>query len=867
MTNFLFDNIKSEFGRELRKDKNYPFVNDNLNQKLELREYQKEAFNRFYLYYENDDVEEYIKPQNNIHLAFNMATGSGKTVIMSGLILYLYNQGYRNFLFFVNRGQIVEKTKDNFINSNSNKYLFNEKIIINNKEVKIKAVDNFSYSSSDDINICFTTIQGLFSDIHNEKENSITLEDFNNQKIALIADEAHHINATTKKPKQEEFNFESEVQEKPSWENTVDKIFKADSKNILLEFTATLELDNKNVKTKYLDKIIYKYDLKDFVHDCYSKKIDLFKSDVSKNQRVLQALLTSIYREEIANKYGLNIKPVVLLKSSKIKESQENQKELYHQLENLKASDLEDIKTTTNIEILKTIFAYFENKNISLDMICEKIKIAFSQNKILCTNNDKELELNQKLLNTLEDKNNPIRAIFTVDKLNEGWDVLNLFDIVRLYEGQSTGGANKGKVGKKTISEAQLVGRGARYCPFRLEEHQELFKRKYDDITNELRVLEKLYFHSENESRYISEIKKALIEQGLMDDEDNEPIELKLKLKDELQNVNFLNKKIFLNERKKKNYKYVKKLEDFGIAQSNFRYELRSGKGSLVDVFIDLELESETITKTKEKNLVDFIGFNIIQNAILQNDFYTFSSLKRYLPNLKSMQDFINEENYLKQYNIDINGDEDKINNLEVVEKLNIILSFLNVLENEMKNNIIQYEGTKKFTPHRFDKIFKNKTLLIPKDKEKDILPNNDKWFAFKEFYGTSEEVYLMELIGKLIDDIKLKYKKDEIYLVRNERHFKIYSFDKGQAFEPDFVLFTQNTDDNIHYQIFIEPKGAIYMPKDNWKNDFLSQIKENVKSGIIEFENEQYKILGLQFYNKDDENSFRDEFKMELKI
>jgi type III restriction enzyme len=45
-----------------------------------------------------------------------MATGSGKTVMMAGLILYLYERGYRKFLFFVNRGQIVEKTKDNFIN-------------------------------------------------------------------------------------------------------------------------------------------------------------------------------------------------------------------------------------------------------------------------------------------------------------------------------------------------------------------------------------------------------------------------------------------------------------------------------------------------------------------------------------------------------------------------------------------------------------------------------------------------------------------------------------------------------------------------------------------------------------------------------
>ncbi len=157
---FLFDSIKEEFGRELRQDKALPFVVDNLNPKLQLRDYQKQAFNRFYAYYENDDAEAYIKPANNIHLAYYMATGSGKTIIMAGLILYLYEKGYRNFLFFVNRSQIVEKTKDNFINQYSSKYLFNDKIIINNKQVNIKVVDNFCYANNNDINICFTTIQG-----------------------------------------------------------------------------------------------------------------------------------------------------------------------------------------------------------------------------------------------------------------------------------------------------------------------------------------------------------------------------------------------------------------------------------------------------------------------------------------------------------------------------------------------------------------------------------------------------------------------------------------------------------------------------------------------------------------------------------
>ena len=54
-----------------------------------------------------------------------MATGSGKTLIMAGAILELYRLGYRNFIFFVNTDTIIRKTKENFLNPNSSKYLFN----------------------------------------------------------------------------------------------------------------------------------------------------------------------------------------------------------------------------------------------------------------------------------------------------------------------------------------------------------------------------------------------------------------------------------------------------------------------------------------------------------------------------------------------------------------------------------------------------------------------------------------------------------------------------------------------------------------------------------------------------------------------
>ncbi len=53
--------------------------------------------------------------------------------------------------------------------------------------------------------------------------------------------------------------------------------------------------------------------------------------------------------------------------------------------------------------------------------------------------------------------------------------------------------------------------------------------RKFDgDLEHELRVIEELHYHSINDSRYIAEIRQALVEQGIMD-ENEVTKELKLK--------------------------------------------------------------------------------------------------------------------------------------------------------------------------------------------------------------------------------------------------------------------------------------------------------------------------------------------------
>jgi len=127
-------------------------------------------------------------------------------------------------------------------------------------------------------------------------------------------------------------------------------------------------------------------------------------------------------------------------------------------------------------------------------------------------------EEKQLKLNSLEVKNNELRAIFAVNMLNEGWDVLNLFDIVRLYDTRDGKWVyGQYRPGKTTMGEAQLIGRGARYFPFQLDTVQDKYKRKFDeDIENELRILETLHYHSAHNSKYIDEIKSTLTEIGIM---------------------------------------------------------------------------------------------------------------------------------------------------------------------------------------------------------------------------------------------------------------------------------------------------------------------------------------------------------------
>lgn len=447
------------------------YIPDNLNPNFELRPYQIAAFENFITYFENDKLCQ--KPTQTL---FHMATGSGKTLIMAGLMLYLYKQGYRNFLFFVNLSNIVQKTKENFLNSLSSKYLFADEITIDGEKIKIKEVSNFQYSDDTAINICFTTTQGLHSDMWSVKENSLSVDDFANRKVVLISDEAHHLNADTKKmSKDEEENYKS-------WEYTVHRIFGANRDNVLLEFTATCDIKNPLIKAEYENKIVFDYPLYKFRADRYSKEIKTLRSDLDVEDRALQALILSQYRYKVFQDYRQNIKPVVFFQSRLVKENAANMAKIIDMVKSLSGERIKNLFEQSTSETLAEAQKYFIKNGISYDELASELKDDFSEEHCISANDNQDVENKQIMLNSLEDKTNPYRAVFAVDKLNEGWDVLNLFDIVRLYE---TRDGKNGIPGKTTMKEAQLIGRGARYCPFKITEEQEKYQRKYDnDIDN-----------------------------------------------------------------------------------------------------------------------------------------------------------------------------------------------------------------------------------------------------------------------------------------------------------------------------------------------------------------------------------------------
>lgn len=851
MAQFLYEKIQTL--KEAGISAEIPqFLIDGLSTNIVLRDYQKEAIRDTLIYLDSN-----LSKNKQTHILYHMATGSGKTVIMAMNILHYYSLGYRCFLFFTNQTNIISKTKKNFLESLSSKYLFAEEIIIAGQRVPIKEVDNFQDIDENAINICFNTVQGLHSGLTLIREGSITIEDFEDRKIVLIADEAHHLNSTTARDRDE-----NELNE--TWEDTVNRILFANRDNVLLEYTATCDIQDANVRNKYLDKIVFNFDLRRFREAGYTKEFANLQSNNDKFGKTLQAIVMSEYRKLLFEKNNVSIKPVVLLKSKMIRDSNDFYKEFYQKLASLTAEQILSIKmSNVKNELFVNAFRFFEDNNISLDILVDLIKLDFAMEHSVNMNVlSKE---NEDIVNNLDEKDNHYRLIFIVDKLTEGWDVLSLFDIVRLYETRQ-GGA-KGTVSKYTNSEAQLIGRGARYCPFKFDDGQQRDKRKYSDYANSNAICETLLYHCMQDSRYIQELNKALKATGLLPEK--EVVTVEYQLKDSFRKTRvYLEGYVFLNDRIEISRDTIHSLPD-KIRLMPISYKCTSGVASF-GMLMDDAHTTETISLKDlepvkfgdiEKNIV-YKAFRCFANTL------SFDKIKKQFPHLRSVREFLFDENYLGEIPITFFASEGQLPSMD--DKLNACKAALQTVSDYVQKIEVSYKGTHEFKGYPIHEKFTNKIRNITRSHEDEswgegvsqasslvnssyrIDLSDKEWFVYNDNYGTSEEKKFVKYFSTKIEELKQTFTK--IFLIRNELQVCIFSFDDGSKFEPDYVLILnkeQENKDDLYICMFIEPKGEHLLEKDLWKGNLLMQLEEKGVPVVRFADDNEYLIWGAPLYNE----------------
>ncbi|GAB6713128.1 DEAD/DEAH box helicase family protein [Streptococcus uberis] len=859
----------------------------NIHQSYEIPEYINRNLIHNLRYYQDEAIRYYhfsrtqIKPSPQ-HNLFNMATGSGKTDLMAGLILYLFAEfGYQNFLFTVNTNSVLMKTKDNLVNKNSDKYLYQNKIEIAGKIISILDVETFpKIQQNNTIYIKFSTVQKISDDLFVLKENSMGISDYETHPVVILADEAHHYSANTK----------SEKDSENTWESAISKILHARDnnvdKNLLLEFTATVDFDNDNIYNKYSDKVVYHYPLNKLMLDGYSKKVKRIETSASDKEKMLNVVLLSQFRKYKAYSEGVSttFKPVILFKSPKVSVSLEANAIFNQIIQNIDTKQIiefiakQQLMDSSNSSALSIAYNYYLENKSQLPNIIRDIKHDFDPRNILNANDSSGNLLEKgyyQALNTLESPNNLYRVVFAVAKLTEGWDVLNLFDIVRIEKEAAT---NK----KATMAEAQLIGRGARYYPFELNNKKSYIRRFDNDVNEKQLFLETLHYHTMNEPQYLKQLVSSLKQMDLPTGRDKKNPLIEIKVKPSFKKTDAYKKgKIYYNEVVELPDDWFDSLDKYGIHhKTDISRVINFGSREIS--YRDINIISET--KTISMGNIDV---RYIKKAIQRLEFYKFSNLKKYIPLLKSMNEFIYDKNWLnaKELKLFLTVPRTyKSQDITTDDKLSVIVDLLKEYETRIKSGYITKRGTNRFIGYPIKDYLTNYNKSVPEydtinlfnDKIQKIAVYEieDDFYIYEKAIVNQLEYELIERIKAQVFDIKRKYNKS-VFLFRMDENMhresikseklKLHQFGSREkrsggitethirGFQPDFILFLEN--ENFYFQIFIEPKGMSgdrYI-SELWKEELLLYINDHEAELEFESEDHNVKIRGLKFYTKGD--------------
>ncbi|MDD5546404.1 MAG: DEAD/DEAH box helicase family protein [Candidatus Omnitrophica bacterium] len=486
--------------------------------KFALRPYQIEALSAFQLFWKNGFDSRSLKQKtlqqekNNEgklvewhKVGFEMATGSGKTLLMGAIILDLYHKGFKDFLILTPNTILFDKTIENFT-PRAVKSIFGDGWNLTYNLVSGNSYRDKTCNYEEDRDISFyvfnmqkfydktassgqkdgeDTMKGtpyvrrpLEDSLWRDKSGNHTIsfvEFLRERRPVIISDEAHH------------------YQQK----QTTEAIFEF-LPGIVLEFTATsLE---KGGSESFGQDNLYKYPMQRYINERYGKRIfavgcgtgDDKTPDIvtdSDKQKLVWGMLIHLLKYEALSAVNAPVKKAMLLtRARSIKHA--DAIDIY--LRNWPAStgnEIEDVLEQVNREgtdIAKIVRQYMPKKKTEL---IEKLtRIAKSVFTIHSENKSQEEVLAD--YQSLDD--NETEIVNQVRIFTEGVDYDNFYTIVVL-------GDTVQKVG---LVAAQLIGRGLRLYKEKrefdvlghdLKEQSEILHvicergHRFDQIVNEIR--------------------------------------------------------------------------------------------------------------------------------------------------------------------------------------------------------------------------------------------------------------------------------------------------------------------------------------------------------------------------------------------
>lgn len=441
------------------------------------------------------------------YIGFEMATGSGKTMLMGATVYYLNKLfGIKNFLIVTpSSTEIYKKTIRNF-QKGTHETVWNDDVPFS---FNLITGDNYQdqkdlFAKDTDANIFIFNIDKFgtnatktklpweSSEWKDSNGNTISLLEFLSQnELIIITDEAHHAQSTKAK-----------------------KVINAFKPKAVIEFTATAVEAEKSAAKKN-QTIVYKYDIKRFLEDKYGKKVRVLalpgeeqkskgkKTEISDLEKYK---LQTFFLVHLLKKKALNsdvkcrdLKAVGFVKvkneitfSEKIEEYIKDQlstetEHLQIILEKAKSEDTE----TTNL-----ILEMFEQDyNSDITKLQADIDKAAKTSILLHSKSDK---LVKKRFDDIQ--KNDVEVVIFIDMLNEGIDMPNIYSMVVINDTPS----------EYKTSVKQIVGRGVRLNKF---------TREYDDVEDNdlLTHTEKLHIICDKDASFEEVVLEIQKEFGLTD--------------------------------------------------------------------------------------------------------------------------------------------------------------------------------------------------------------------------------------------------------------------------------------------------------------------------------------------------------------